>query len=403
MQQNLRLIPYHQALAHSFLWIPVFVLFTRSHLDLDQAILVMSVYYFFVIGVEVPSGWMSDKIGRVFTLRFAAAAGVAAHTSFLLSGGSLAWILVGQFFMATSFASLSGTDVSFHYDTLEELNIADEFQKRESRVASRGLIATTFAMLLGGALGLIDLRLAFAASLIISAMQFAVTLRLAEPPPLSVDPLDVSHLRACFSYLQQGPLAWIFLYGAAMVILVHVSFTLFQPWLTQVTGQSADDLGNTPIVAGSFMAGASLVGAYTAHRAADLGHRFGPVNVLIAMGVLSAGIVTSMAASTHSAIVLVVCLRSVQMVTSKILITGVAAPRLRRDHRATFFSLNSLAGRGSYGIVLLFVANGANDNLTGALTQLSVVAWVTVAIIAVTALPLRAPELNRYSETTKPS
>lgn len=400
MRKNLRLIPYHQALAQSFVWVPVFVLFTRSHLDLDQAILVMSMYYFFIIGVEVPSGWMSDKVGRVITLRLAAVAGIGAHTCFILSSGSLTWIIVGQFFMATSYASLSGTDVSFHYDTLEALDIADQFQQRESRVASRGLIATTFAMLLGGTLGLIDLRLAFAASLVISVLQLGVTLRLTEPPPLSVDPMNTSHLRACFGYLRQGPLAWIFLYGAGMVILVHVSFTLFQPWLTEVTGQSADDLGNTPIVAGAFMAAASLVGAYTAHRAADMGQRFGPINVLIAMGTLSACIVTSMALSTHIAILLVACLRSIQRVTSTILITGVAAPRLRRDHRATFFSLNSLAGRGTYGILLLFVANGANDNLTGALTQLSVIAWVTVAIIVVAISPLGARVLNERSVET---
>ena len=55
-----------------------------------------------------------------------------------------------------------------------------------------------------------------------------------------------------------------------------------------------------------------------------------------------------------------------------------------------------------FGLFLAY-ANGANDNLTGALTQLSIVAWVTVAIIAITALPLRAPELNRQTEVTTPS
>ena len=72
LERNLRLIPLHQALISSFVWLPVFVLFTRARFDLDGALVLASLYYLFVVALEVPSGWMSDRVGRVLTLRVAA-------------------------------------------------------------------------------------------------------------------------------------------------------------------------------------------------------------------------------------------------------------------------------------------------------------------------------------------
>ena len=72
LHRNLRLIPVHQMLTHAAAWLPVFVLFTRARFDLDGALLLAAIYYLFVVLLEVPSGWMSDRLGRTLTLRIAA-------------------------------------------------------------------------------------------------------------------------------------------------------------------------------------------------------------------------------------------------------------------------------------------------------------------------------------------
>ena len=158
------------------------VLFTRARFDLDGALVLSSIYYFSVVALEVPSGWMSDRLGRVITLRIAAASWIVSHLLFLFGDDHFWLIALAQFFLAAGFASLSGTDVTFHYDTLEALDIENEFPNREAKVSSIGYVATAAAALVGGALGLIDLRLAFAASLLLSIAQLAVALRLQEPP-----------------------------------------------------------------------------------------------------------------------------------------------------------------------------------------------------------------------------
>ncbi|MGI9598076.1 MAG: MFS transporter, partial [Acidimicrobiales bacterium] len=188
--RNLRLIPVHQGLAGALVWIPVMVLFTRARFDLDGALLLASMYYLFVVLLEVPSGWMSDRFGRVVTLRLAALSWVVAHSCFLIGGDVFAMVAAGQFFMAAGFASLSGTDVTFHYDTLEALGRSSEYAGRQARVSALGFVVTSLSAVTGGVVGLIDLRLAFLISLLLALAQLAVTFVLVEPPVESAGIVD---------------------------------------------------------------------------------------------------------------------------------------------------------------------------------------------------------------------
>jgi MFS family permease len=383
----------HQAFASALVWLPVFVLFTRARFDLDGAILLASLYYLFVVVLEVPSGWFSDRVGRVVTLRIAAGSWVVAHLCFFIGSEHFSVVLVGQALMAMGFASLSGTDVSFHYDTLEALDRAPTFERRQARVASIGFVSTSMAVLTGGALGLIDLRIPFALAAALALVQFGITLRLAEPPHVRADPLHHPELRTWLSYWRDRPLAWLFAYGIALVTLEHVSFSLIQPWLTEAFDRSADDLGATPLVSGVIFATTAAFGAVAARASAPLSERFGPAVTLVALGALSAVIVTSMAASTSVIVLAVVVWRSVQAAAAPVIISAAAAPRLERTHRATFLSLNSLAGRLGYGLILLSLSTSSDDDLTGPLVALAAIAWTLVVLTAATIRPLRASEL----------
>lgn len=383
LERNLRLVSAHKILASSYVWIPVMVLITRARFGLDLALTLSAAYYLFVVVVEVPSGWMSDRFGRVLTLRIAAAAWMMAHTFFAFGGERLWMFVVGQALMATGFASLSGTDVSFHYDSLEALDRAGEYPERESRVASRGYVATTAAAITGGAIGLVDLEWPFLVAAALAALQFALTFRLTEPPAGEADSF-VRHVGRSARYLREPMLGWLFFYGIAMVTLEHVAFTPLQPWLTEALGETASDVGSTPLVSGLVIASFSLVGSIAARNADRMGRSLGVPWALIALGVLSAVIITTMAASTHLIVLAVIAFRSVQGAASPILLSSSIAPRTAQEHRATLLSLNSLAGRLGYGLVLLTVARGIEDNLQPALNALTTISWMLVAALVVT-------------------
>lgn len=391
LDRNLALIPIHRALTSAFVWIPIFTLFTQARFGLDRTVLLASAYYLFVVVLEVPSGWASDRLGRVAVLRIAALGFVAAHALFLVGDERFALVLAGQFCLAIGFASLSGSDVSFLYDTMEALGTADGYRSTQARVTSIGFVATTASALVGGALGLVDLRLAFVASLVLALGQLAITMRLSEPPALGRPEPIVGSVVRCLRYLGDRYLGWIFLYGVLLVVLEHVAFTILAPWLAEVLGRSPTDLGAAPLVAGVMFAVVAIGGGGAARLSAPLAEAVGTVAALIAFGVLSAVIVTAMALSTHWAVVVLVALRSAQGAAASVLIPAAVAPRTEQRHRATLLSLNSLGGRLAYGLVLLVVARSATAEVGPILTWLSVIAWAAVAVIAVSAAVLVRP------------
>lgn len=401
MSRNLRLVPYHLASTRAAFWTPIFVLFTRGEFGLEGALALGSFYYLSVVVLEVPSGWMSDRLGRVVTLRLAALGFVGSHTCFLLAGSNFTAVAAGQALLAVGYASLSGTNLAFHYDSLEAVDRAEEFAEQRSRVQAVGYAVAAGATLTGGALGLINLRLAFAASLLMAFGQLVLTLFLSEPPRSGVAESPSRQIVTCLRYLANPYLGWIFFYGIIMVTLEHVAFTNSQPWLTEVLGFSESDVGSTPIVSGLTLAIVALVGAGAARLSAPASDRFGPVATLIGLAVLSAVIVTAMALSFHWLVIGLLALRSVHGAVAPVIIGAEVAPRVAQEHRATLLSLNSLAGRLGYGLLLAVVADAVVDQVdpraqvVEALGLVTIVSWAMVVALAVSVAMVGVNRLAR--------
>ena len=388
MERNLRLLPAYVACSRSMVWLPTFVLFTRERFGLAGALQIAASAYLFIVVLEVPSGWMSDRVGRVATLRVAAAAFVVANLVLLFASEQFLLVLFGQFFLSTGFAFLSGTDVSFHFDTLEQVGKSDEYVERESKVASIGYLSTSVSVLLGGLLGLIDLRLPFLAAGLAGLAQLAIALRLLEPPTTTIAPSIVRQLRKCIGYLRDRYLLWIFLYGILMVTLEHVAFTLMQPWLTEVLNQSADDVGSTPLLAGVVMAIVAAVGALSARNSARLSRSVGTVRALIGLAALSAIVVTGMYAAAHVAVLALVMFRSAQGAAAPVLISNETAKVVDKEQRATFLSVNSLIGRLGYGLILVTTSLESGSDPRPVLGIFSSASWIMVLVLVGSALVL---------------
>lgn len=179
---------------------PTVVLFLAEQVGLTTALAVQSTSYFAVVVLELPSDWLSDGLGCVIALRIVALTWIAAHVLFASSPGT-AGLIVAQMLLAAGCALLSGTDVTFHYDSLEALGREDEFEEREAAARQRFLLVTASSALVGGALGTIDLRLPFLASAVFAAAQGVITLRLTEPGATDAAPApDEVTSRTVFGY-----------------------------------------------------------------------------------------------------------------------------------------------------------------------------------------------------------
>lgn len=108
LARNLTLYQRHQIVSRLLFWFPTSILFLLEAVGLRDTLMLNSVYFLAVVVIEVPSGWMSDRLGRVLTLRLGALWWVAAYGLFLVAGSSIAVLAAAQVLVAMGFAFLSG-------------------------------------------------------------------------------------------------------------------------------------------------------------------------------------------------------------------------------------------------------------------------------------------------------
>ncbi len=131
LQRNVELYPWYVGFFNAFFWMPVFFLFFNEHVSLSEVLQLEAVYYAAVVALEVPSGYFSDKVGRRPTLIISSTALLAAYVLFFF-GSTFIVFAAAQALLAMGIAFNSGTDASFHYDSLVALGREDEFDQREA-------------------------------------------------------------------------------------------------------------------------------------------------------------------------------------------------------------------------------------------------------------------------------
>lgn len=374
-------------------WLPTVFLYLIAEFGLADALRLQAAYYFAVVVFEVPSGWMSDRLGRVPTMKITAISWTAAHTLFLFSDNSQGMALSAQILLALGFASLSGTDVTFHYESLEALGRAHTFEEVEGHARRNGLVAKAVAAVIGGALGLIDLRLPFAASLIAALYQTFLVWGLTEPPRQARAERFDRQLSQTLAYLRNPLLAWLTFYVLAKVVMEHLASEMASPYLVEILGEGVRDLDNAPLVLGLLTASAAIIGASVVRRTAQLRAATGLVGALVLLSVVPTAIVVTMALVTSPWVIPFFALRNLQSSMAPVLIAGAANARVQQQHRATFLSLSSLGGRLTYSGVLLGLST--NDSFDTTIQWSAAIALVGFAAVWLTSLMVSEDDPTR--------
>ncbi|MFB6262202.1 MAG: MFS transporter, partial [Bradymonadaceae bacterium] len=71
-EANARRYPWYAALYSAFFWMPIFFLFFAEFVSLGRVLTLEAIYYAGVVCLEVPSGYVSDAVGRRGTLAVSA-------------------------------------------------------------------------------------------------------------------------------------------------------------------------------------------------------------------------------------------------------------------------------------------------------------------------------------------
>lgn len=397
LQGNIRLYPWYSAAFHAMFWVPVFFLYFSARLPLSQVLALEAIYYASVVLLETPSGYLSDRVGRRPTLLLSAASLVGAYALFAL-GGSFGVFAAAQVLLAFGIACNSGTDTSFHYDSLADLGQEGEYAAREARVARLGFLAGAVAALAGGAAGALDLRLAYLLSLAAALASILVVLRFVEPrgraPVTGPGAGFRGQMAAAVGLLKDKGLGWLLGFYVLMTIVNHIPYEFYQPYLRLLAEGGAFPASATPLAAGLHLAGAMLVAAWLAGHSVRLRDKVGLGPALLLALALQAAVIAGMGSVVATPIVLLMLLRTAPRALMTAPLNAAVAPRAPRSLRATYLSLQSLLGRLAFAGVLGALALGAGEAADWPALRWMLRAGLAIALAGGAALLISLPALR---------
>ena len=396
--RNLRLFQWFVPLYSAHLWVAVWFLYFLSYFSVAEVLQLEALYFFTVVVFEIPSGYLSDRVGRVITLRLSAMmqAGSVAVFAF---GPPEFWVFaMGQMLWAVSFSFYSGTDSAFHFDALQAADRMDEFPARQASIARNAFIARAVSALLGGAIAVFALKLAYLASLAVAAVTVVLTFMMHEPERRYA-PSILRQMSTVLGYLKRPFLAWLFLYAVLQTTLSHIPYEFTQPYIAVVLGESVGDLLHTPWISGIIIAIVASVGAIAADRAIAIRDRLGAPGALVAATAVQCILIAAMALSFNAWIVPLLALRSVQSGIGQVIVTTEITPRIGQSQRATYLSMQSLAGRLGFSLVLWMLGAIASGDAHKDALESALDACLWLAAAAAVLLALTRPFAKDTSET----
>lgn len=362
MARNLQLYRYFQFARSLLFWQAIWFLYFQDVLSAQEALLLAALTDVGVILLEVPSGYLSDAVGRKPTLALAALA-TSAGCFLIYTSTDFAMLALAQFLLGTGTAFASGSDNALLYDTLAA-------EGREDEVAEQELIAWRYQYLglaasaaVGGIVGYYSMPLAFLISAIASAGALILMLLCTEPPmsgKARVEP-PLSQLGTILSKLKDRVLLWLFVFVVAGYTLSHVPFVFAQPYLRESLSNSGW-AAQTPIIAGLIVSAMMVVSVIAGHLAPRLNAALGNAGSFLVAAGMQLGLIAAMALLLHPGVIPLLLLRMVPDALSKPYMLAMVQPRLESAYRASYLSVQSLIGRIFFSAALFTAAFGASES-----------------------------------------
>ena len=396
LARNLALLSGFRMLQMAMFPVSIVTLYWRDELGFSMAdtFAVQAIFGLFAAALELPGGYVADRIGYRVSLLLAVAFSLGGWIGLAQAQG-FAQVVAAEALLAASLSLTSGTDAALMYESLLELGRETEFARWYGRSRSLGAAAEGTAALCAGPLFAVAATLPFYAQAAAWAINGALALAMIEPARSHGAPQTtgeriraIAHLAAVASPRLRASLAPV----------LALSLSTFIPvWMFAVY---AEDSGITPSWIGAVWAAANYavaIGMWWSDRA---GAALGPVGALsactaaIAVGYVGMG-------ATHASFGFVfyyaICLA--RGVNGPIL-SHIQQRLIPSSDRATLLSINSMLFRATFFV--LGPAIGAAIDGVGQHGVLLLCAAVLTAISWVTLRWLSRVTLARSDDLPTP-
>ncbi len=205
----------------------------RIGLTLTQILLLQSILSIVMVGMEYPSGYLSDRVGYRVALNIASLLGMAGWGIYTVAA-TFGQVLVAEILLGISLSFISGSDSALLFETLKaegKEQLYARFEGRKNGLAQSGeALGALFAGLLYAAAPLLPFFLQIGVWL----LAFLVTRSMIEPGPRLAAP--ASHLAealrtARYSFVENRRLRYTMLLNAVLGIASFYPVWLIQPYM----------------------------------------------------------------------------------------------------------------------------------------------------------------------------
>lgn len=233
--------------------------FSEKGMSQSDIFLLQSVFSLTVVLLEVPSGWLADKIGRALVIQISAPIAAASMIGYGLSDQYWQFVLF-EILLAVASVCISGADQALLIDSLK----ADGKEDNYVRVAQR-MHSWSFAGIVAGLpVSMLVVKLfGVSATLIADGMLTAIgallVLRLVEPPIHEAEELSgASAWQATKQLLRTRESRWLIALTVMLGASTYIGAWVAAPYYTSI---------GVPVVAfAAIYAGRNLLKSLFSHR-----------------------------------------------------------------------------------------------------------------------------------------
>jgi len=387
--RNVTLYPWFRFCHGLIFWQAVWFLYFQSELSASEAILLYVVFDVSATALEVPLGYMSDRIGRRITLILSSITG-ALSALLIALGSSFEVFALANVLLGAWVALSSGTDSAFLFESLVADKREHEIEAQELRAWRFSFTASAISAVIGGYLASVASSLPYFAATIALAVSTYIGFLFHEVKTdrSTKDGLtQTGTVQAITSTLKKPVLVWLFVLSLLMYIFSHIPFVFGQPFILEALAARGLD-GDAPIISGVVSSTMMLVSVIVSLFALKIRGWIGLAPILLIaffMQIALAGIL----ALTNSIIAIgFLFLRMVPDSLSKPFILARIQPELPDESRATYLSLQSFCGRLIFAATLFFASGTTSGDGQMIYSEIRIVlgGYVLVGILCLAGL-----------------
>ncbi|WP_072779796.1 MFS transporter [Marivita hallyeonensis] len=340
-------------------WQATWFLFLQDTLSASEAVLLYAIYDIGVTVFEVPSGYMSDRIGRRITLLTSGVAGLAAMVCFA-TGDSFAAFALAQVLLGISIAFASGTDSSLLFETLAAEGREDEVEVFELRLWRFTFAALMVSAVTGGLMARALPVLPFILSGVAFLAMLFLAARLRDGPHTVTESNTVPFTTAIAAAFRKPVLLWLFGLSVVMYGFSHVPFVFGQPFILRAL-DTVGLSGEAPLVSGIVTSIMMAVSVAASFAAPQIRERIGLAAILLLAFALQITLCVVLAFNQSLLAIAILFLRMVPDSLSRPFILATTQPLLSDGVRATYLSIQSFVGRIAFAGSLWLASRNVSD------------------------------------------